>query len=206
MKSLSPDEKQKLRSAMQRLIDEKKTEHQGNIHGGPTDYCPGVPGQICCLHSTPGFLPWHRLHMTQMEDELGMALPYWDWTEGGQLPDLWEGLTPTFKDGLTSECVDEEQCTCKKGDGGARFVNRKENVRIKPDKKRLVRQAFDESDFGEFEPNLQVPHNAIHVEIGCEMLPPTHAGYDLIFYLHHTFIDYQWAFWQEVQRIREALV
>ena len=74
---------------MQRLIDEKKTEHQGNIHGGPTDYCPGVPGQICCLHSTPGFLPWHRLHMTQMEDELGMALPYWDWTEGGQLPDLW---------------------------------------------------------------------------------------------------------------------
>ena len=28
------------------------------------------------------------------------------------------------------------------------------------------------------------------------------AAYNPIFYLHHSYIDYQWAFWQELQRIR----
>ena len=28
--------------------------------------------------------------MAQMEEELGEPLPYWDWTEDPEIPDLWE--------------------------------------------------------------------------------------------------------------------
>ena len=28
------------------------------------------------------------------------------------------------------------------------------------------------------------------------------AAYDPIFFLHHSYVDYQWAFWQELQRLR----
>ena len=34
------------------------------------------------------------------------------------------------------------------------------------------------------------------------MLRVPTAGYDTIFYFHHTYVDYQWAFWQEVQRLK----
>ena len=50
-------------------------------------------------------LPWHRLYMTQMEEELGEALPYWDWTVDKEVPDLWKDIKAPMKPPLTSECV-----------------------------------------------------------------------------------------------------
>ena len=204
---------------MQTLIDNKGMEYLGNIHGGPfvgndqTDFCPERGDKFCCLHNELGFLPWHRLYMTQMEDSLEMALPYWDWAEEGQgqIPDLWEGLTPTFKYPVKSVCQKTDGCACKRGDGTNRFVNRKENVRIPPKDQRwikaLIRLAFDTTNFIEFEqPPLKKPHDNVHGFIGCEMTSEEHAGYDPIFFLHHTFVDYLWAFWQEIQKIREALL
>ena len=200
---------------MQKLIDNKGMEYLGNIHGGPfvgndqTDFCPERREMFCCLHNELGFLPWHRLYMTQMEDSLEMALPYWDWTEEGQgqIPDLWEGLAPTFKSPVTSVCQTPNECACKRGDGTGRFVNRKENVRINPPIGN-IKIAFDFFDnFIEFEqPPLKSPHDDVHGTIGCEMTREETAGYDPIFFLHHTFVDYLWAFWQEVQQIREALL
>ena len=206
---------------------EKGMMHLGSMHGGPKkgeggrSYCPDpVPGpggnekaDTCCIHITPGFLPWHRLYMTQMEDALGMALPYWDWTANGQIPDLWEGLNATFRDGVKSDCLDypgrkyPTQChqPCKNG-GDPGLVNRRENVDIAPDKRESIQLAFDQPDFDRFEPMLKVPHDLAHIEIACEMSKEQTAGYDPIFFLHHTFVDYQFAFWQEVNRIREALL
>ena len=34
------------------------------------------------------------------------------------------------------------------------------------------------------------------------MIESDTAAYDTLFYLHHSYVDYQWAFWQEVQRLR----
>ena len=34
------------------------------------------------------------------------------------------------------------------------------------------------------------------------MTPLSTAAYDTVFYLHHSYVDYQWAFWQELQKLR----
>ena len=40
------------------------------------------------------------------------------------------------------------------------------------------------------------------MEIGCNMGGIGTASYDPVFFLHHAFVDYQFAFWQELQRLR----
>ena len=56
--------------------------------------------------------------MAQMEEELGEALPYWDWTEDGKVPDLWQNIQAPIKQGEKSEC------------GESQFVIRERRVQI----------------------------------------------------------------------------
>ena len=89
MKDLKDDEKERLRSALQRLIDEERYVEVAKIHGAPyNETCQQTREHrkgMCCRHGgvtgTWSLLPWHRLFMAQMEEELGEALPYWDWTD-----------------------------------------------------------------------------------------------------------------------------
>ena len=68
--------------------------------------------------------------------------------------------------------------------------------------KSYVRDAFDESNFTAFQDYLSTAHNNVHKTVGCDMSMTQTAGYDTLFYLHHSYVDYQWAFWQELQRLR----
>ena len=191
VKTLKPAERQRLVRAMQALIGRgSRYVDLGNFHGGPPNLCSGM----CCPHGTPKFLPWHRLYMAQMEDELGEALPYWDWTEDGKIPDLWEGIKAPIK----QEGVSKRKCE------GGQFVER-ENPSVQLDKttqKNIVRDAFDQPNFTDFQTALNGPHGNVHRDVGCDMGKLATAGYDTLFYLHHTYVDYQWAFWQELQRLR----
>ena len=52
---------------------------------------PLPPGNAA--HSGPIFLPWHRLYMIRLEEQMqqalgdtDVALPYWDWAADGELP------------------------------------------------------------------------------------------------------------------------
>ena len=40
------------------------------------------------------------------------------------------------------------------------------------------------------------------VEIATDISQPRTAAYSEPFYLHHSYVDYQWAFWQERQRLQ----
>ena len=98
MNFLSDKEKSKLVSAMNRLIKSGRYLQLGNIHGGPLEanVCPGLTENItlqegaggCCRHDKHYLLPWHRLFIAHVEDELGEALPYWDWSVDRKVPDL----------------------------------------------------------------------------------------------------------------------
>ena len=88
---------------MQALIDRGRYQELGPIHGGPSKICPDMTEGVCCSHDRL-LLPWHRLFMVQMEEELGEPIPYWDWTEDKELPDLWEGINAPLKEGIASKC------------------------------------------------------------------------------------------------------
>ena len=128
--------------------------------------------------------------MVQMEEELGEALPYWDWTEDGEIPDLWEGIRAPIKEGVSSQC-------------GGQFVVRNDSIQINETTlKNQVRDAMDRPNFTAFENDLASPHNNLHDFVRCDMGSLETAAYDTLFYLHHSYIDYQWAFWQELQRLK----
>ena len=41
--------------------------------------------------------------------------------------------------------------------------------------------------------------------MNCDMYHVETAGYDTVFYLHHAYVDRQFTFWQELQRLRGSL-
>ena len=129
--------------------------------------------------------------MAQMEDELGEALPYWDWTEDREIPDLWEGIRAPIKEGESSSC------------GGGQFVTRHDSIQLNSENfKTNSKDAFKKEDFSLFVEQIDSPHGDLHFSMKCDMAPTDTAAYDTIFYLHHSYVDYQWAFWQELQRLR----
>ena len=191
MKNLNNEERERLVGAMQALIDRGRYQELGNIHGAPPTICPEMPEGVCCSHQLL-LLPWHRLFMVQMEEELGEPVPYWDWTEDDVLPDLWEGINAPFKKGLTSKC-----------EPGKPFASRSPNITIEKEvQKKNTREAFEMENFREFHNEIAEPHSYLHILVGCEMSVTGTGAYDPIFFLHHSYVDLQFAYWQELQRLR----
>mgnify|MGYP003323520710 CR=1 FL=1 len=175
-------------SALQASIQGGEYQKVGNYHGAPYSLCGSEP---CCPHGTNGFLPWHRLFMVHMEEELGEALPYWDWTEAGGVPSLWAGVQAPIQLGAVGEC------------SGNGFSSRSTNVHVNPvTLKAGVEAALMEETFEEFSATLGRPHDEVHVTMGCDMRQIVTAAYDPVFYLHHAYVDYVFAYWQELQCLR----
>lgn len=175
-------------SALQSSIQHGEYQKVGNYHGAPTSICGGQP---CCPHGTNAFLPWHRLFMVQMEQELGIAIPYWDWTEEGEVPSLWESITAPIQLGAFGQCSLDS------------FTSRDPRAQVNTSElKARVEVALMEETFEDFSEELMIPHNQLHFGMGCDMRVIDTSAYDPVFYLHHTYIDYIFAFWQELQRLR----
>ena len=182
-------------SALGSVIDSGEYQNVGKFHGAPANLCDGV--EFCCPHGRRpnDFLPWHRLFMVHMEEELGEALPYWDWTEDGVVPALWEGIQAPIQQGATGRC------------SSSSFTSRSPTINLNPlALKAGVEAALLEETFKEFSDKLGhdpgSPHNEVHGGMGCDMGTVLTAAYDPVFYLHHTYIDYVFAYWQELQRLR----
>ena len=190
MKSLSSAEKERLVNALNRLVHNGRYKEMGNIHGAPATICDG----FCCPHGPITLLPWHRLYMAQMEEELGEPLPYWNWTEDPEIPDLWEGIRAPLKEG-----IEKHERWCEAGP----FIERDQNIRIDTeDLKEKTRLALKTETFKDFHTQISQPHDALHKAAGCDMVTTGTSGYDPTFYLHHAYIDHLWAFWQELQKLR----
>ena len=116
--------------------------------------------------------------MAHMEEELGGVLPYLI-------------IKSPMKPPLTSECVISVSHLLKEV--------------IDVDKlKGWVNDAFDPDikEFVRLTEQMGEPHSNMHFSSECEMAKPDKAGCDPIFFLHHTFLDYLWAYWQELQEHR----
>ena len=87
--------------------------------------------------------------MVQMEEELGEPIPYWDWTEDKELPDLWEGINAPLKEGITSKC-----------EPGSQFASRNPNITIDTEvQKTATKVAIEKDNFRDFADGIRNPHS-----------------------------------------------
>jgi hypothetical protein len=151
--------------------------------------------------------------MVKMEETLGEALPYWDWTEPGSVSGygIWDDIQFPIQEGAEAvpDCT-RRQCRdhlarrqCSRG--SSRFTRRSGNVQNFFDFAELkegVRETFKTTTFQAFSTQIAIPHNRFHTSMGCDMERIETAAYDAIFYLHHSYVDYQFAYWQALQQLR----
>jgi len=220
---LSPTECYILNNALGQMKNEpdpnnwKSFKNVANYHGKPPmcksdwniTYPDGSGTRFCCPHyqtsneQYPLFAPWHRLYMVQfissMESISGqsLTLPYWDWT---QLTDTDSGLPELAVD------YPEWQNGPIKGDGGG-VTHRNAGTKFKNPNlikslRNGVKHSFCQEHYLNYDITNQVPHNSVHNNVGGNMGTVATSAYDPIFYLHHSFVDLQYAYWQELQYYR----
>merc|ERR1719300_1992631 len=202
--------------------DWKSFENVANYHGMPfmcdQEWIKSYPygltkpegGRTCCVHYKseptpfPYFAAWHRLLMVNFESSLRSfggsdvpALPFWDWTEVTYtetgLPLLAE--KGEWKNGN----MKGKSETTKRGDPAKFFLD---PAKIQELKTRLKNVVYCTKSYANYDLQSQGPHDTVHNKIGGNMGDINYAAYDPIFYLHHSFVDQQYAFWQEVQFFR----
>jgi tyrosinase len=199
---LSADElaavREAFRAAME-VSDSRGYGHFASIHGFPD---PGY-----CEHANQLFLPWHRGYLYFFEQALqdlvpGVTLPWWDWTESRDLPGAFTDEQDAGGDPnplLSAPVV---------AAGGLRQPDWPERT-SRPDERTetwlpggglptadLVADALEGVNYDDFTFRLENLHNAVHVWVGGEMGDQRYAGWDPIFWAHHTMVDRLWAIWQ----------
>jgi len=173
-------------------------------------------------HSTHEFLPWHREFVFRLEEAIRglggrfscFTMPYWDWTMeptpydvstfGEELYILNSGLG----DDSNGECLTDDVW-------GAGYYTPNGGSCLKrdldyPDESGVctfysasqVMEIIDWSnDYAQFRPMIEgTPHALPHVCIGGDkgtFMATYYSPDDPIFYLHHTFVDFIWAVWQD---------
>eukprot|EP01083_Nonionella_stella_P195407 719857_1 len=162
-------------------------------------------------HVQAAFLPWHRQFIYYLEEEIRklpgyecFALPYWDWSNEPTPANVLDGDT-LF---ITSSGVGHDSrgsCVWPQGiydpaDGvcllrDIDYVNDFSCIFTSPSQ--LSNIIFGNELYSFFRPSLeQDPHARPHVCIGGQMATFWSPD-DPIFYLHHAFVDYLYALWQD---------
>lgn len=168
-----------------------------------------------CPHGNWYFLPWHRAYLMALESvgrnllgNANFALPYWDWTQNGQMP-------PQFFD--RSSALYNATRTLKPGQSLCNLLSGPDCEGIYgPSMVREVIRSRPFQNFGSTIPNGQNdtnvkwqrakgskdrleygPHDNTHGLIGGEMGSVPTSARDPIFYLHHANIDRFWSAWSE---------
>jgi tyrosinase len=202
LSSLTDEELAALRQAFRlamEVSDSRGYGHFASLHGFPE---PGY-----CEHRNQLFLPWHRGYLYYFEQALqdlvpGVTLPWWDWTESAELPEAYEvendtagdpnplfdapvAATGGFREGDWPERTSrpaEREATWLPGGG----------LPSEGD----VDDALAAANYDDFTLAVENLHNAVHVWVGGEMSDQRFAGWDPLFWAHHTMVDRLWALWQ----------
>lgn len=128
-------------------------------------------------HRFPEFLPWHREYLWIFENRLRdenpkVALPYWNWIEDRGIPSR---LARASQWGVT------------------RAMDANDLV---GNYKTEIGDAFTQRTFREFHFSINGPHGGIHMDVGGDMGNIRRSPEDVLFWLHHCYLDKLWAEWQ----------
>ncbi|XP_052212357.1 putative tyrosinase-like protein tyr-3 [Dreissena polymorpha] len=213
---LNITERQKVFRAFDDLYKTGVMARFGRVHGS----------EIYRKHSGAGFLPWHRVFTTALEEKLRevdpeVSLPYWDYSMDYYMP-------------LPNDSIVWSKCFFGNGnntvsDGPFRFMYGGFNMPIKRDimpeetcPPGLISKADIDGlmEFCHFanittgrqrynqnrSHNLESLHNSVHNWVGGDMADLGAAAYDPIFFMHHAFIDYIWEQFRRRQSSNECNV
>lgn len=162
--------------------------YQRGVHGALAADAVGVPDAPTywnqCVHSSEHFLDWHRWYilyteeiMRQMSGDASFTLPYWDYIKDGFLPAPFRNPASTLYNGTRAGGLNA---------GTSQLSGLNANA--------LDRDVF--SGPGNFADAVRnMPHNAVHGQVGGNMGGVQNAALDPIFYLHHCNIDRFWQVW-----------
>jgi tyrosinase len=141
-------------------------------------------------HARYTFLPWHREFLFHFENALSaidstVTLPYWDWTTSRTIPDT---LADAAEWGVTRAMQRGDALPASLADEIATVMSR--------------------STYGSFHDTINGPHGEVHVLIGGwdnatnrptgEMADIERSPRDVLFWLHHAFLDKLWADWSAI--------
>jgi len=156
-------------------------------------------------HAGPGFLPWHRAYLLDLERELqaidpSVALPYWRFDQGG--PNLFTLDFMGVPDSLgTVHFSNTNPFQFWKTDG-VQGINRRPlngwnpNTQPGPNVLTEAQTLALGAQFSAFRTMQGNPHGTAHTRWGGSISSIATAAKDPLFFLLHCNVDRLWAKWQ----------
>jgi tyrosinase len=163
--------------------------YQTLIGNGTLGQFVKIHGEIHYHHGSQRFLPWHRVYLLLLEQQLksvhpDVSIPYWDWTKATEqgFPAWLASVTPTVPMPAPMSPITV-----------TRFPSTSADLATITSSAPAVMAL---GDFATFTGSLEGIHNGVHVWVGGTMSMIPTAPADPIFWMHHANIDRLWAQWQ----------
>jgi tyrosinase len=191
---------------MQAISDNRGFNYIAGLHGVPGNYC----------HNNEAlFFPWHRAYMYHFEQYLqdqvgGLAIPWWDWTNGNSVPQAFSSpTTPTGDPNpLYKSRISVPMANPPLDRDTRRFPGTSPSLNLPTPSD--VATLLNITDYVQFSDQFNFGvHGQVHIWTGGSGIDPTSgrrvsgdmssvpvAAYDPIFFSHHSMCDRIWYLWQ----------
>jgi tyrosinase len=170
--------------------DTRGYQYIAGIHGIPLQYCH---------RSEPAFALWHRPYVQMFEQAMQdivptVFLPYWSWSEQFDIPQIFQDLTwDNPKTGQT----EPNPLYSQPMNGGPMTVRDHKTAADLEVIAADLPKALIQSTYDAFNPDLEQPHNSLHLWVRGDMRSVSTAAYDPLFWAHHCFVEKVFCDWQD---------
>ncbi|KAL4234510.1 hypothetical protein ACF0H5_006153 [Mactra antiquata] len=202
---LTKDERIRLHSAFNILYQKGVMHRFGRLHASATE----------SIHRGAAFLPWHRVFIADLEEELrkidpSVSLAYWDYTMDVNMTKPSDSVvwTPCFFGNGNGTIVtgpfrgwyggrngpiqrDYARDECNSG----RLINKLDLLNILSKCKLEEISVPPEGGIH----RIEVLHDGVHNWIGGDMGDLGLSAFDPMFYFHHAYVDYVWELFRRNQ-------
>jgi tyrosinase len=153
-------------------------------------------------HGAPGFLPWHRAYLLDLERELqaidsSVALPYWRFDQPA--PSLFSGAFFGVSNSIGTVQFNATNPLQFWVTDGVQGINRRPFFNTATGFASVINEAQTlalGSSYGSFLNMEGNPHGSAHTSFGGSISSISTAAKDPLFFLLHSNVDRLWAKWQ----------
>ncbi|KAH7697070.1 CBN-TYR-4 protein [Aphelenchoides avenae] len=220
-----------LRKEYRMLTDAERDRYHAAVkqikQSGEYDRLAAIHSQFATAggaHSGPAFLPWHREYIKRYEIALrqidpSLALPYWDSTLDGNLPNPRDSImwTDEFMGNTDAQgnLVTGDFAGFRTLSGRAnvlRHVGAQGTLFQEREIQNLLQQTQIDQVLAFTAPRqgctaqtsfnaIEYTHGNVHIFVGGDMLDQSTSAADPIFFMHHSFVDLVWELWRQNRQV-----